>query len=928
MALSSPESPVPPRRVVINRTENPSEEHEELNKMAHGVVAESRSEDVFSSYACNSLNHKGIKHHPGDIVEAGCLAAQQLPQAKYQLFKSLPQDLVETGKLSDLQLEGVLYACQRHQMVLANGQRAGFFIGDGAGVGKGRQIAGIVLDNFARGRSRHIWFSISADLPLDAQRDLHDIGCFVKVIDGCQQLDKETRVFGLPADFKEGVVFSTYATLVSSVQKGANRQSRLQQLIDWCGGEQFNGCLIFDECHKAKHFVPGKEESSTKVALAVTTIQRMLPKARVVYCSATGVTDVKNMAFMERLGLWGDGTAFKSFDSFLASITKRGLGASEMLAMEVKASGMYVSRGLSFRQAEFVNVEPTLTAQQIKVYDTQFTFGTELKKSLEFAIGRTTSSTPRVWSVFWSCHQRFFKQLCMSMKVPTIVEEAQQALQAGYCVVIGLQSTGEASLESEISRCGGVLNGFVSSTEEIISRFITQYFPTQIIKSNGDVVEDQWSVQAKNLLQGFVKKINLPVSPLDDLINQLGGPGKVAEMTGRRGRVVKTDKQPQPHYEARESDSSNVDSLNIQERNSFMNGTKLVAIISDAASTGISLHADLRAANQCRRVHVTIELPWSADKAVQQLGRSHRSNQTSGPIYKLVTTNLGGERRFAAAVARRLQSLGALTKGDRRAAIGADLTQFNFDTPYGPSALRNMYQAITLQSICPGVALSKVLLAAQIPDKHEFTEFNSIARQCLLSLGVTDASFVVKDKDASDVGKFLNRILGLSVERQNLLFSYFCECLNAAIETAKREGRYSEGVTDVSGSSITMVGAAWPVFSDFQRGLMETKHMTVNVDRGIGWDSAVKQLQDNGKNKFDGFYCSKREQKGRRLYLLAIQKESSTHLFNITRPNTGRSPLKKKKPIFCTSTIGFHWKMQKLDGKHSTKEPEITVFMD
>ena len=43
MALSSPESPVPPRRVVINRTENPSEEHEELNKMAHGVVAESRT---------------------------------------------------------------------------------------------------------------------------------------------------------------------------------------------------------------------------------------------------------------------------------------------------------------------------------------------------------------------------------------------------------------------------------------------------------------------------------------------------------------------------------------------------------------------------------------------------------------------------------------------------------------------------------------------------------------------------------------------------------------------------------------------------------------------------------------------------------------------------------------------------------------------
>ena len=66
-------------------------------------------------------------------------------------------------------------------------------------------------------------------------------------------------------------------------------------------------------------------------------------------------------------------------------------------------------------------------------------------------------------------------------------------------------------------------------------------------------------------------------SPLDDLINQLGGPGKVAEMTGRRGRVVKTDKQPQPHYEARESDSSNVDSLNIQEVSKVMR-TKSCAV--------------------------------------------------------------------------------------------------------------------------------------------------------------------------------------------------------------------------------------------------------------------------------------------------------------------------------------------------------------
>lgn len=84
---------------------------------------------------------------------------------------------------------------------------AGFFIGDGAGVGKGRQIAGIMLDNYARGRRRHIWLSTSSDLHLDAQRDLRNIGCHINVINNCQTLDKEQKVVGLPKDLQEGVLF-------------------------------------------------------------------------------------------------------------------------------------------------------------------------------------------------------------------------------------------------------------------------------------------------------------------------------------------------------------------------------------------------------------------------------------------------------------------------------------------------------------------------------------------------------------------------------------------------------------------------------------------------------------------------------------------------------------------------------------------------
>ena len=60
-------------------------------------------------------------------------------------------------------------------------------------------------------------------------------------------------------------------------------------------------------------------------------------------------------------------------------------------------------------------------------------------------------------------------------------------------------------------------------------------------------------------------------SPLDELIDKLGGPEHVAEMTGRRWRVVRPSSSDAPSLQLRDSSldaaisSNNLDTLNVRE---------------------------------------------------------------------------------------------------------------------------------------------------------------------------------------------------------------------------------------------------------------------------------------------------------------------------------------------------------------------------
>ena len=120
------------------------------------------------------------------------------------------------------------------------------------------------------------------------------------------------------------------------------------------------------------------------------------------------------MGYMVRLGLWGPGTGFENFEEFIQMVDKRfvfnlsctvlleifllvqimsivcklvtilyllslfflhsGVGAMEMVAMEMKQRGMYVARQLSFKDVKFKVERVPLSANYLSTYNNAVDF--------------------------------------------------------------------------------------------------------------------------------------------------------------------------------------------------------------------------------------------------------------------------------------------------------------------------------------------------------------------------------------------------------------------------------------------------------------------------------------------------------------------------------------------------------------------------
>lgn len=803
----------------------PGQPRSELQRTESVKPIQEESGGVYAKYQVSKAKYKGSKEHPAKVSESVAMASVQPPDVTYKLH--LPQSLIESGSVSDVQLEAITYACQAHEQRLPTGQRKEFLLGDGTGMGKARTIIGIIQENWLQGRKKIVYVTKSADLVNQLKADMEAMGVKIPVIE--QGKSKQDEKIETPA----GILFTTYSTAAGEFKTS---KKRYKQILEWFGKDN-DGVFIFDESHLMKNVSESKfefggeakdlQEGADRGQMGVS-FKKELPNARFVNASATAATTPINLAYLSRLGLWGPGTPFADFMAFLNVMKDGGTGAMELLSRDLKSNGLYLSRSISFDGVEYETVTHNLGEAETKTYNDMADFWAMMLQKIDEAAANAhmKGEKQKIMKQFYSAQQRFFLQLMMSFQADSMVKDADAQLEDGHSVVISLYNTNESQTNKKINEAianGDDLDAIEFSPKDSMKTMLENNFPLiqyeeftdengtkgtrQVVDKNGEPLINKQNLDAQQALIEKIADLRIPENPIDKLVNHFGV-DNIAEITGRKNRLI-INASGHREYKARGSKDIPQKKINQHERESFMNGKKRVAIISGAAATGFDLHASLKGKNQQRRAFYAMQLSWSADEQMQAFGRVHRTMQKSEPIIKLMKTNIASQMRLVNTIQSRLASLGAMTKGGREALSGGIFTTEDITDQYGQAALRTVYQ-----------------------DLNQAT---------LKRMNILDKEGGIKQSAMGNVDGFLNRIMVLPIEEQNRVFDTFYKEYQSNVEDAKNNNRYDEGIKKIVGENVRITNDE--VLNKDESSGVETKLVTIEAESPVRKQTYAERME-------------------------------------------------------------------------------------
>ncbi|MDY7021618.1 MAG: strawberry notch C-terminal domain-containing protein, partial [Cyanobacteriota bacterium] len=644
--------------------------HKVLGNLVDQVTQEEGINDI-DDWVLKKLNEKA----PNAKLDSG-------HWTKERLFEALSAEQIDSVALG-------IYNFDRNSE---------FIIGDETGFGKTRQLAMLTTYGMQQGFTP-VLVTKDNNLYEDVLGGFNEIG-----VEGIKPFETNTPDKGKKAHRLEteqilasgdlgdqNMVLTTYSQMQTVKGKETERRQLLREIVD------DHGMLIMDECHLAGGGKTTIRQLEKDQAPNGAMFARELKEkaGRVLSASATFAK------FPEVMDLYSRTDMIQAVDqpeALVDLINEGGRGLQEILSNQLTEAGQYLRRERPF-QAEFSTVkleaDRNICDAESKVMGALVQFdqikdaavkhiSDDLKaEAKRINSDNSTGNVAADSTNFTSLMHNYLSVSNLAKKIEAGVEFACECLERGEKPCIGVASTVEAFIKDYADehhiKPGDEIN---VSFKDMLLHYAERSREVSIKDAYGQQGR-RWLTENEIGLDGSIAWDNimnaieeldtseLPISPIDLFKTQMEERGySVGEVTGRSSGIDYV-KQEDGSYKAYYQTFKPLNKAEIKRATTdgFNNGDIDCLIGNQSMSTGISLHASEKFADQRQRHFLLLQPEGDINKAKQFFGRFDRTGQVNAPKITIGAADIPYERRMQSILMGKLSELSANTTANRESQV-------------------------------------------------------------------------------------------------------------------------------------------------------------------------------------------------------------------------------------------------------------------